>query len=156
MRITVPLGELRLSDDPTAVLVAGPLGSSMALSAYEPALRMGAVWHLALPSARLNPERSHACPLLFADTGLEVLLAELEARGAQPQRLAVRIAGGAALQSPRSLGRRNYLALRESLRRAGLGLRGEDVGGSVARFLLLEVGTGTVRVQRLGEGERLL
>ena len=57
----------------------------------------------------------------------------------------VRAAGGAQVMTDRELfniGKRNYLAMRKILWKAGVMLHGEQVGGSIARTIRLEVGTG--------------
>ncbi len=106
-----------------------------------------------LPDSGIDPGRSRENPFMFGDTGIPLLLDALIARGAVPARLVLYAAGGARMigqENGFEIGRRNYLSLRRVLWKAGLMLRGEAVGGTLARTVLLEVGTGKVWLQEAG------
>lgn len=153
-RVHVPIGGLEVSADPEVTLVTSGLGPCIAVLAHAPARRVGGLLHFQLPAAALDPDRARREPGAFADTGLPALLDALARLGAPPGELTLRVAGGATLApigDGFEIGRRNYLALRKLLWRAGLLVAAEDVGGRISRTASLSVGTGAVTVASAGE-----
>ncbi len=87
-----------------------------------------------------------------------MMLDRLIARGASKRRLTVRAAGGASMMDPQNvfdIGRRNCLAMRKTLWKAGVMLHGEAVGGVRSRTVRLEVATGKFLIQEAGEVREL-
>jgi chemotaxis protein CheD len=94
---------------------------------------------------------------MFADTGIPFLLQAAQEHGADKRRLLVFAAGGAQVMdddSMFSIGKRNCLALRKALWKFGLVAHAEETGGSVARTVRMEVGTGRVWLQSPGGEQR--
>lgn len=125
-------------------LVTYALGSCIGLCFYDARLRLGALLHIMLP---LNMEAGRTHPMKYADTGIKETLRQLEAKGASRRRLTVKIAGGAKMfevsgSSLGNIGQRNIESVHTILRRESIPLLAEDVGGSVARTLLFDVGSG--------------
>ena len=80
------------------------------------------------------------------------MLRQLEARGANRARLVAKIAGGAKMFEVSggalgNIGQRNIESVRIQLKKHGIRLQNEDVGGTVARTMLMDVATGTVSVR---------
>lgn len=76
--------------------------------------------------------------------------------GALRQRLEVRVAGGANSWNREEddffqIGKRNLVVLRKLLWKNGLLLKSYDIGGSVSRTMLLEIGTGKVTIKSGGQ-----
>ena len=74
------------------------------------------------------------------------------------RRLVAHAAGGASIMDPQAIfdiGKRNYLALRKILWKAGILLAGEAVGGANARTVRLEIGSGRLWLQE-GSGQKEL
>jgi chemotaxis protein CheD len=95
---------------------------------------------------------------MFADTGIPMMLDRICARGASKRRLTVRAAGGASMMDPENvfdIGRRNYLAMRKILWKAGVMVHGEAVGGVRSRTVRLEIGSGKFLIQEAGEVREL-
>jgi chemotaxis protein CheD len=95
---------------------------------------------------------------MFADTGIPMLLDRLCARGASKRRVTVRAAGGASMMDQENvfdIGRRNYLAMRKILWKAGVMVHGEAVGGIRSRTVRLEIGSGKFLIQEGGEVREL-
>jgi chemotaxis protein CheD len=152
-RITVGISDAKVSTDPSDVLVTYSLGSCIGICFYDPAIHVGGMLHYQLPSSEMDPERARSKPFMFADTGVKLLLAELQSLGARVNRLQVKLAGGATMATgPQGfdIGKRNYLAIRKILWAGSMITRGEDVGGSSARNLYLDVADGTVTVRSTG------
>jgi chemotaxis protein CheD len=109
--------------------------------------------HYQLPSSKMDPDRAKRDPFMFADTGMALLLKKLVSMGASKKRLDVRLAGGAAMATgPQGfdIGKRNYLAIRKILWSNGMFINAEDVGGSAARNLYLNMDQGAVTVRSNG------
>ena len=101
----------------------------------------------------MDAQRAQRSPFMFADTGTKLLLDKLISMGASKKRMDVRLAGGAAMAAgPQGfdIGKRNYLAIRKILWSSGMFINAEDVGGSSARNLYLDVASGTVTVRSHG------
>lgn len=156
--VAVGLGELAVSARPRETLVAWSLGSCLGLTMYDPLARIGGLVHCLLPDSGLCPTRAHERPAMFVDSGLAELLCRLRAAGAEPRRLQVKAAGGAALLGEGGLfriGERNLEALHAVLPRLGLRLHGSLLGGTEARTLLLAIDTGRAAVRHRGQEREL-
>jgi chemotaxis protein CheD len=157
--LVVGVGDCRVSNDREGVLVTYALGSCIAVAVHDPVAAVGGLLHFMLPESDLDRVKAQQNPFLFADTGIPLLLESAYRMGAEKRRLVVAAAGGAQIldeQGVFDIGRRNYLAMRRILRRAGILLEAEDVGGLVSRTVLLEVATGKVSLRGCGDRERWL
>jgi chemotaxis protein CheD len=150
----VGIGELAVSNDPNVVLATVSLGSCLAISMYDPAVKVGGLLRALLPEGRAEPDRAERCPGLFVDTGLAALLRALAPYGVERPRLHVCLAGAAdclGAGTTFNLGQRNLQTARELLQRYHLPVHAAAVGGVVSRSIFLDVGTGTVRVFLCGQ-----
>lgn len=149
-RMIVGIGELAVSSDPDATLVAHGLGSCITVALWDPSPRVAGLLHFLLPDSQINPSRASGQPGAFADTGVRLLFESAAMLGAAPARCAAWLVGGAEVTSigreSLNVGRRNIDAARELLRRAGVRLRGEAVGGHAVRTVHLSVSTGRLNV----------
>ena len=152
-RIVIDISDAKASNDPSDVLVTYSLGSCIGVCLYDQATHIGGMLHYQLPSSKMDADRARRSPLMFADTGMALLLKKLVSMGASKKRMDVRLAGGAAMATgPQGfdIGKRNYLAIRKVLWSNGMFINAEDVGGSTARNLYLDVADGTVTVRSSG------
>lgn len=143
--VTVGISDCRVSNDPSAALVTYALGSCVAVAIHDPVAKVGGLIHYMLPESDLHGEKAVENPFMFADSGIPLLFRRAYEQGARKERLVVRAAGGAQVMTDKELfniGKRNYLAMRKILWKAGVMLHGEQVGGSISRTIRLEVGTG--------------
>jgi chemotaxis protein CheD len=144
---------------PGDMLVTLGLGSCVAIMLHDPATRAGGLAHHLLPEPGLARDASN--PFKFASTAVPSLVEELRALGMRG-RPEARLAGGAAmfatLMVPGTLnmGERNIRAAREALQKAGIPIRGEDVGGDYGRSVRFRVGEGRVLVSSVGRGDVVL
>lgn len=150
-RIVIGIGEFAVTADPDAVIVTHALGSCVAVCLFDPVARVGGMIHVLLPDSRINPERAALQPAAFADTGIPMLFHAAYERGAKKMRCKVQLIGGASLAVPvsgnpaqQSIGKRNILAARQILWRNGVMVEKEEVGGTMARNVALDVLDGTV------------
>ena len=121
-------------------------------------LLSGGLLHYMLPDSGIDPARGRENPFMFADTGIPLLIERVCAQGANRRQLVAHAAGGASIMDPNGvfdIGKRNHLALRKILWKAGILLSGEAVGGTSSRTVRLEIGSGRLWLQEAC-GERAL
>jgi chemotaxis protein CheD len=110
-----------------------------------------------LPESSIDRSKAETRPFMFADTGIPMLFRSSFERGAEKRRLVVQVAGGAQMMQEHdafNIGKRNYLAVRKILWKAGLLIHGEVVGGTVFRTVRLEIGSGKLWIREAGGDER--
>jgi chemotaxis protein CheD len=149
--VTVGLGHSHVSKSPKDVLITYALGSCVAVLIHDGEVQVGGMLHLVLPCSQLDPVKAERNPFHFADTGIPLLLERAFQLGAQKNRLVVAIAGGSQIMDPEGrfqIGRENCIAVRQILASTGLGLRTEEIGGTSARTVCLEIGTGRTLARR--------
>src|SRR5688500_16496138 len=147
--ITVGMAELKVTEDPGAMLVSYALGSCVAVLVHDVLRRTAGMIHFMLPQSSITPEKSQTLPAMFADTGIPLLLHCMYGLGCCKGNLVVRLVGGASVCTASGhlqIGRRNYLAARRLLLEAGLSLAAEAVGGAVSRTVRLFASTGRATV----------
>jgi len=153
--LIVGIADCRVSRDPGDTLVTYALGSCMAVAIWDPVARVAGLLHYMLPDSSIDAVKSRERPFMFADTGIPLLFRTAYDCGAEKRRLLVRVAGGAQVVDDHGvfdIGRRNYLALRRILWRAGVLIHAEDVGGTVSRSVRLDVRTGAMWLRTGGQG----
>jgi len=149
----VGVGEMRLSSDPGDIIVTHPTGSCVGISLHDPAVHVGGLLHVMLPSSMVDPERATSNPYLFADTGIRAFLREAAALGAEHSRARIVLVGGIQPEEPAGLfaiGRRNQIAVRKLLWSEQLAISAEHLGSSESHTFCLEVGSGRTWVKSNG------
>ena len=158
-QVTVQIGDCQVSSDSDCLLATYALGSCIAVAIWDPVAGVGGLLHFMLPESSLDTEKARRAPYLYADTGIPLLFRNAYDLGAVKSRLVVRLAGGAQVLDQAgvfNIGKRNCLAARRILWKAGVLTQGEAVGGLVSRTVRLEVGTGRLLVRTAGFPEREL
>ena len=154
-KLVVGIADMKMASR-EGMLITYALGSCIGLCLYDPVLRLAALVHVMLP---LNMETGRKSPLKYADSGIRETLKQMEARGAKRSRITAKIAGGARMfdvpgnGSLGNIGQRNIESVHMTLKREGIKLLKEDVGGSVARTLLFDASTGQACVRSYGKPE---
>lgn len=147
--LTVGISDCQVSRDPEAALMTYALGSCIAVTVFDPVSKVAGLLHYMLPEAGLDLERARAKPFMFADTGVPILFRNAYELGAVKQRIIVTAIGGAqvlATNNTFNIGKRNHLALRKILWKAGVMLHHEEVGGTIPRNVRIQVGNGVVTI----------
>ena len=154
-KLVVGIADMKMASR-EGMLITYALGSCIGICLYDPVLRLAALVHVMLP---LNMEAGRKSPLKYAVTGIPVALRQMEARGAKRNRVTAKIAGGARMfdvpgnGSLGNIGQRNIESVHMTLKKEGVRLLKEDVGGSVARTLLFDAATGQACVRSYGKPE---
>lgn len=151
-KLTVGIADMKLLQG-QGTLITYALGSCIGLCFHDPRLRLGALLHIMLP---LNMEAGRTHPLKYADTGIKETLRQMEAKGASRSRITVKIAGGAKMfevsgSGLGNIGQRNIESVHTILKRENIRLLAENVGGTVARTLLFDVGSGQGCIRSYGQ-----
>jgi len=155
--LTVGVGDCKVSNVAESVLATYALGSCIAVAIHDPVAAVGGLLHFMLPESSLNPDMANQNPFMFADTGIPLLFHAAYQLGAEKRRLVVRAAGGAQVMDENgvfNIGKRNHLALRKILWKAGVMVHGEEIGGTTSRTVRLEVATGRFLIRGPGMTDR--
>ena len=157
--VIVGLGELKLSDDADVVLTCLGLGSCVGVTAYDSVNKVAGMAHVVLPQ---DPGKGTPATAKFANVAIPLLIEEMVKRGAVKRNLLVKLAGGAqmsiaaGLGSTFQIGEKNQAAVKDLLKKLGVRIAGETLGGNKGRSLRLWVGTGKTTVSSAGEEPREL
>lgn len=155
-KITIGIADMKMAQH-SGMLITYALGSCIGICLYDQKIKLGALIHIMLP---LNMEAGRTNTMKYADTGIRETLKMMEAQGASRSRITAKIAGGAKMfeikgGSLSNIGQRNIESVHNTLRREGVKLLQEDVGGTVARTLLFDVNTGLGCVRCYGKPEHI-
>lgn len=156
-KLKVGIADMQMAKG-TGILVTYALGSCIGICLYDPVIKLGALIHIMLP---LNMEAGRKSTMKYADTGIRETLKQMEAKGAVRSRITAKIAGGAKMfemngGSLGNIGQRNIESVHLNLKKEGIRLLKEDVGGSVARTLLFDVSNGMGCVRCYGRPELII
>ena len=106
--------------------------------------------HSLLPLSQKDPEKARTKPLMFVDSGLSEAFAAFNARGIPMRELQIYVAGGANINDENNvfqIGQKNYTIFKKLLWKNKLLVKGEHVGGSIARTISLDLRDGRVLVR---------
>lgn len=147
MRKDVGIGEFDISNRSGDEIKTYALGSCVAVVVWDKRSKTGGMIHIALPESKINLGKANSRPGYFADTGLPLLFNTFKRKGGNLKSSMIKLAGGASMMDENrtfDIGRRNVIAAKRYLWRLGLGVVGEDTGGSISRTVTLEIETGKV------------
>ena len=145
MDLIVGVADMKVSNDPEAVLKTFSLGSCIGVAIYDPVVNAGGLLHYMLPESALDANKAQKNPYMFGDTGIPLLFKEAYKLGAKKNRLKVIVTGGAQILDMKGLfniGKRNHTLLRKMFWKNNVMIDFEDVGGNVNRTLKLDVKDG--------------
>lgn len=131
------------------------LGSCVGVAIYCPKLKLAGLAHVVLPDSgdRDGPVGR------YANLAVPHLVTQFACRNVSSSSLLVRIAGGAAMfgrSGPLQIGANNIEAVKMAIAQAGLKVSGEHLGGTKGRRMSINVATGDVFVDIVGQGTTLL
>ncbi|MFT4542769.1 MAG: chemotaxis protein CheD [Planctomycetota bacterium] len=138
----------------TGVLTTHALGSCIGITIFDPAAHVGGLLHYMLPQPSSPDQLTTRKAAMFATTGIPLLFKTAYEAGATKANLTACIAGasnlimdGAGFQ----IGKRNHTMLRKLFFKNNIVVAAEDVGGSDARTLTLDMKDGTVLIRSKGQ-----
>jgi chemotaxis protein CheD len=148
------IGEMVLSSNSDAHLVAYGLGSCIALAVWDPRSKVGGLAHFMLPNGPAN----NGSPVKFIDTGLDSFLKALADKGAVLNRCVFKAAGAAAMLTVGgglAIGKRNAEMMATALTERGIALTATALGGNAGRTVQLEVADGRFLIKSLSSVSEL-
>ena len=158
-RITVGVGDMKVSSQGGNEIVTFSLGSCVGVLLYDPKVKVAGLLHIMLPDSNLNLARAQKQPAVFADTGLPLLFKSAYKLGAKKGRMRIIVVGGSQVMDAAghfNIGKRNYTAVRKIFWRNNVLVDTEDVGGNVNRTVGVVVDTGQVWMKVNGKDLRTL
>src|SRR5450631_1526254 len=154
--VIVGVADYKVSQDPKAILITCALGSCIALTLHDPLAGVGGLLHFMLPNAQDGASRPDFNPAMYGDTGIPLLLREMQKLGANPRKLVANMAGGSQILDQAGLfniGKRNHVAAKNLLWKAGILVRSEAVGGSITRSFGLQLGNGQTWLKQIDSSD---
>jgi chemotaxis protein CheD len=153
IEIQVGIADLKLTREPGRLITLG-LGSCVGVSLYDPVIRVGGLLHVMLPDSTQFSNVNK--PSKFADTGINLMIQELQKYGARVSRLQAKLVGGAQMFSgldekmTLNIGLRNTEKSREMLHKYSIRILAEDVGGNRGRTMIVDTVNGQVTIRTMG------
>ena len=144
--VKVKMAEYGVVEAPDQLITIG-LGSCVGITLYDKYNKVGGMVHIMLPENRKGLK-----PAKYADTGIPLLIEEMEKLGAKKSYLKAKIAGGAKMFSVTSkdsslnVGERNVLKVKEVLKDLGISILGEDTGANYGRTMKFFTDDGRVMI----------
>lgn len=149
--VSIQAGGVHVSDRPCVVRTI--LGSCVAVCLFDPESKVGGMNHFLLSEGEPDDARATR----YGAQAMAALLRELEACSGVRSRLRAKLFGAARVLSGLPLGdaaaQENVRFVREFLRREGIPIAAERLGGEAPLCLLFETHTGRAFVRVLAPGE---
>ena len=158
-QLVVGMGDMLVSNDPSAQLVTYSLGSCVGISIYDPIAKVGGLLHAMLPDSTINSERSASRPFMFVDTGLPAMFHAVYALGGAKLRLVCKLCGGAQFLDEKQIfkiGARNVTATLAMLERNGIKIAAKETGGHESRTVKLDLANGNLTLDIPGKTPYLI
>lgn len=155
--VHVKIADLAVRKD-GGVLVTFGLGSCVGIALYDQRAKIGGLAHILLNDSTkfVRPKVTDVNPAKFADTAIPHMLDMMIKMGASKTLITAKVAGGASLFNFKSeagnVGDKNIEAVRATLKKLGLKVVFEDVGGNYGRTMRLFIASGEVTISASGKG----
>ncbi|WP_055071347.1 chemotaxis protein CheD [Clostridium massiliamazoniense] len=152
-KITVGIADLKVSKTSRAITTVG-LGSCVGITIYDKYKKIGGLAHVMLADSRKFNNNKNK--MKFADTAIPLLISELVKLGANKRMLEAKIAGGASMFNfsdnsiMNDIGKNNVEMVKEVLVENKIPLVSSDVGGNKGRNMTLDIETGEVIIEMVG------
>lgn len=144
--VKVKMAEYGVVKAPDQLITIG-LGSCVGITLYDKYKKIGGMVHIMLPENRKGLK-----PAKYADTGIPLLIAEMEKLGAKKNHMKAKIAGGAKMFSVTSkdsslnVGERNVIKVKKVLKELSISILGEDTGANYGRTMKFFTDDGKVMI----------
>lgn len=152
--IKVGMADLKVCKCPDSLTTLG-LGSCVGVALYDPVTKISGLLHCMLPDSTQIRNNSNIAK--FADTGIDELVRQMEALGANRSRLVAKLAGGAQMFAMSAsadalrVGERNVEAAKIKLKQLNIRLLSEDCGLNYGRTVEFYSETGDYIIKSVGK-----
>jgi chemotaxis protein CheD len=155
-RLKVGIAEYEVTTDGAELTTSG-LGSCLGIAMYDNQADVAGLVHVMLPSADDVDDANEA---KFADSGIRLLVEEMQAEGASTAHMKAKVAGGSDMldfsENGSGIGVRNVEQTEETLESLGIPIVSRDVGGDHGRSLRLEGPSGELVVKSANKGSKTI
>ncbi|KUO70380.1 MAG: archease [Desulfosporosinus sp. BRH_c37] len=152
MEKIVGIGEYAISEFEGDLIKTFALASCVAITAYNPLLKVAGMIHIALPSPS-DREEGLRRPGYYATSGIPLLINKMgKEYGSRVEDLQIKIFGGAlSIRNADyfTIGSRNCSAVRDTLVSMNLRVLEAQTGGTVIRNIEMDVQTGLIIMKTL-------
>lgn len=158
--IKVGMADLKTCKAPDGVITLG-LGSCVGIALRDPVLQIGGLVHIMLPDSTAMRGNNSVLEK-FADTGIDELVRQLVAMGANRNRLVAKIAGGATMFQVQSrnemmkIGERNVEATIKKLDALNIKILAQDTGENYGRTVTFFPETGDFHIRAVGKTQKII
>ncbi len=136
------LGHHMIGQGPDVMMVT-TLGSCVAACVHDPSVCVGGMNHFLLPEVPSTERTTTGSAARYGSVAMERLINDVLSLGGRRDRLEVKVFGGArVIDSSFDVGGENARFVLDYVRREGLKLTGQDLGGQSARRVHFFPGTG--------------
>lgn len=157
--IKVGMADLKVCKSPDSITTLG-LGSCVGIALRDPDSKIGGLAHVMLPDSTAIRNNSNIPK--FADTGIEELVRQIVAAGANRRKLVAKIAGGAqmfAFQNKNEMvrvGDRNVESTIKKLKELNIPILAQDTGDNYGRTVIFYPETGDYVIKAVGKSEKTI
>lgn len=157
--IKVAMADLKVGSAPDTLISYG-LGSCVGIAVYDGVAKIGGLAHIMLPDS--SQSRGGENPAKFADSAIPILIRNMIKLGAVQTRMVAKIAGGAQMFNFASsndvlrIGERNAEAVKIVLKKEGIKIVAEDIGGGHGRTVELILDSGIYKIKTIEKGNKEL
>lgn len=157
--IKVGMADMNICSPPNLITTLG-LGSCVGVVIYEPNSKWCGLVHIMLPGSKKIKNNENGAK--FADTGIELLVTQLEQKGAKRRSFVAKIAGGSqmfAFSSNNELlrvGQRNVDAVIEKLTQMRIPLLAQDTGANYGRTIEFNPMNGELLIKAVGKEPKII
>jgi len=157
--IKVGIADMNICKTPDKITTIG-LGSCVGVVLYDSSRKIAGLVHIMLPDSTKIKQNQNK--MKFADSGIDLLLNELEKNGSDKKSLKAKIAGGAKMfnfsstSDLGSIGDKNVIAVRNKLNSLGIKIVSEDVGLNYGRTIVFDPETDELTVIKAGKQMRII
>ena len=157
--IKVGMADLNTCKTPDSITTLG-LGSCIGVVLYDPRKKICGMVHVMLPDSTAIKNNDNAAK--FADTGIKLLLEQLEKIGVTKSSLSAKIAGGAQMfafntnNDMLKVGQRNAESVRKVLSGYGIRIVAEDCGANYGRTIEFYPETSELYIKAIGKPLKII
>lgn len=155
--IRVGIADMNVCKAPDKITTIG-LGSCIGVVLYDEGQKIAGLVHIMLPDSTKIKHNQNA--LKFADTGIVALINRLDMMGVKKSSLKAKIAGGAKMFASSgelgSIGEKNIIAVRKTLKELGIKIKSEDVGLNYGRTVIFDPETCDMVIVKAGKQTNII
>lgn len=158
--IKVGIADVNLVKKPENIRTSG-LGSCVGVVVYDAKAGLAGLAHILLPDSSMARQKDINI-YKYADTALPYLIDSLIKKGALPDRLKAKMAGGAQMfqfssqSNMMRIGPRNIEAVRGILHEYHIPVVAHDVGGNAGRTIEFDTNMNKLKIRKINEKEFLI